>query len=402
MKLKTLATTQTSPGPGPGPGPEVLSALAPLMAIVLIGFLIIGIALPVLPIYVHSELKLSAFFVGLVTGSQFAASLISRVWAGHYADSSGPRRAVVAGMLAASVSGLIYLLSFALKSAPLLSVFTLVLGRGLLGAAESFIITGALSWGLARVHGASGKVIAWIGMSMFAAFALGAPIGTLLYAKYGFVAIALATALMPAVTLLPVLSMPPLKPQSEAKPSIKHVIKTVAAPGFGLALSSIGFGSITAFIALLFLQQGWTPAWLAFTAFATAFIAARVVFGHLPDRLGGAKVALVFALIEGLGQALIWCATTSEVALVGTALTGVGYSLVYPALGLVAVRRVPVVNRGLAMGAYTAFLDVALGIATPTLGMLAHWTGLQTLFLIGALSACGSAGVAFILMDNAQ
>lgn len=397
MKLKTLAATQTSPGPGP----EVLSALAPLMAIVLIGFLIIGIALPVLPIYVHSELKLSAFFVGLVTGSQFAASLISRVWAGHYADRSGPKRAVVVGMLVASVSGLIYLLSFALKSAPLVSVLTLVVGRGLLGAAESFIITGALSWGLARVHGASGRVIAWVGMSMFAAFALGAPVGTLLYAKYGFVAIALATALMPALTLLPVLSMPPLTPRSETKPSIKRVIKTVATPGFGLALSSIGFGSITAFIALLFLQQGWTPAWLAFTAFATSFIAARVVFGHLPDRLGGAKVALVFALIEGLGQALIWCATTSEVALVGAALTGAGYSLVYPALGLVAVRRVPVENRGLAMGAYTAFLDVALGVATPCLGMLANWTGLQALFLIGALAACGSAGVAFILIDNA-
>jgi hypothetical protein len=63
------------------------AALLPIMAAVLIAVLIIGVAPPVLPLHVHHGLGLSAFVVGLVTGSQFAASLISRVWAGHYADS---------------------------------------------------------------------------------------------------------------------------------------------------------------------------------------------------------------------------------------------------------------------------------------------------------------------------
>src|SRR6266436_4725263 len=66
------------------PGPEATSvaALIPIMAVVLIAFLIIGLALPVLPLHVHQGLALSAFVVGLVTGSQFAASLISRVCSG--------------------------------------------------------------------------------------------------------------------------------------------------------------------------------------------------------------------------------------------------------------------------------------------------------------------------------
>src|SRR5262245_9559190 len=55
------------------PGP--ITALLPIMAAVLIAFLIIGLALPVLPLHVHQRLGLSAFVVGLVTGSQFAASL---------------------------------------------------------------------------------------------------------------------------------------------------------------------------------------------------------------------------------------------------------------------------------------------------------------------------------------
>src|SRR5262245_50156486 len=64
-------------------------ALLPLMVVVLVVFLVTGFAIPVLPLHVHQELGFGTFVVGLVTGSQFAASLISRVWSGHYADSRG-------------------------------------------------------------------------------------------------------------------------------------------------------------------------------------------------------------------------------------------------------------------------------------------------------------------------
>jgi hypothetical protein len=60
-----------------------IGALIPIMAVVLIAFLIIGLALPVLPLHVHQDLGFGAFIVGLVTGSQFGASLLSRMSAGH-------------------------------------------------------------------------------------------------------------------------------------------------------------------------------------------------------------------------------------------------------------------------------------------------------------------------------
>src|SRR5271156_3666451 len=82
-----------------------ITALLPIMTVVLVAFLVIGLALPVLPLHVVHGLGLGPFVVGLVTGSQFAASLVSRVWAGHYSDRSGAKRAVVAGLLAAAASG---------------------------------------------------------------------------------------------------------------------------------------------------------------------------------------------------------------------------------------------------------------------------------------------------------
>src|ERR671927_1874034 len=159
--------------------PSVTSVLLPIMSVVFVGFLIIGMALPVLPLHVHQSLGLSTFVVGLVTGSQFVAALISRIWSGHYADTRGAKRAVLVGLLAAVAGGLLYLVSLRFTGTPAGSAALLLVGRALLGAAESFIITGGVTWGLALAGPANaGKVIAWVGMAMFAALALGAPLGT--------------------------------------------------------------------------------------------------------------------------------------------------------------------------------------------------------------------------------
>src|SRR5437764_2880022 len=132
---------------------------------------------------------------------------------GHYSDSRGAKRAVVVGLTAASASGLLYLFSLLFSGAPLTSIAMLLLGRGLLGAAESFIITAAVSWGLALADPRStGKVIAWVGSAMFAAFAIGAPAGAALYAAYGFAAIAIATAAAPLLALLLVARLPTVVP----------------------------------------------------------------------------------------------------------------------------------------------------------------------------------------------
>jgi MFS family permease len=341
--------------------------------------------------------------VGLVAGSQFATSLISRPWAGHYSDRSGPKRAVVVGLLAAAASGWLYLLSFRLSSAPLTSVAILLLGRALLGGAESFVITAAVTWGLALVSPQkTGKVIAWVGSAMFAAFAIGAPAGSALYAGYGFAAIALATVVAPLATLLLIAPLPAVAPVVRARLSFARVFGAVWVPGLGSAFGSVGFGAVTAFVALLFANRGWADGWLAYSAYAIAFILARLFFGHVADRIGGARVALVCALIEAVGLALIWLATRPELALIGAALTGFGFSLVYPGFGVEAVRRVPAQNRGLAMGAYTAFLDLAQGLASPALGLVANAAGLSSVFLASAITVlCATLVATWLMMHSA-
>ena len=120
----------------------------------------------------------------------------------------------------------------------------------------------------------------------------------------------------------------------------------------------------------------------------------RVLWGHLPDTHGGAKVALFSVLVEAAGLALIWAAPSAEVAFAGAVLTGLGYALVYPGLGVEAVRRVPPQSRGLAMGAYTAFFDLGIAVASPALGLVATGAGLKAVFLVSAMLVLCAAAIA--------
>ncbi|WFU10307.1 arabinose transporter [Rhizobium sp. CB3090] len=369
--------------------------LLPIMTAVFVAFLVIGLALPVLPMHVHDGLGLGGFAVGVVAGAQFAASLVSRVWAGHFADNRGGKLAVVCGLVGASVAGLLYLVSLEFESTPVASVSILVAGRAVLGGAESFIITGAVGWGLVLGSPANtGKVIAWIGTAMYAAFAVGAPIGGSLYDAFGFVSVALATILVPALTLSVVVPMKAVASPHREPAAIRAVLGAIWVPGVGLAMASLGFGAMMTFASLLFAERGWTPVWIGVTVFAVSFICARVFCGHLADRLGGATVALACLVLEALGLAVIWYSPWELLAVLGAALTGFGYSLVYPGLGVEAIRRAPAKSNGLAMGTYTAFLDLALGFASPLLGLLAGGAGTRSVFLASAIVVACACPVA--------
>ena len=161
-----------------------------------------------------------------------------------------------------------------------------------------------------------------------------------------------------------------------------------------MAFASLAYGTMIAFAVLHFTERGWQPAWLSFTLFALALIVARLFFGGLPDRMGGAKCAMVFVVVQSAGLALIWLAPTAFLGFAGAALTGFGYSFVYPGLGIEAVRRAPAESRGTAMGIYTAFLDVALGVLSPLLGLLAGVAGLSSVFGVSALLALCTVPIA--------
>jgi MFS family permease len=375
--------------------------MLPITLAVFVGFLTIGLPLPLLPLHLHYTLGLSPVVVGLAIGAQFAAALLSRAWAGGLADTRGSKRAMLLGLVIAALSGTAYLASLAFAATPPASLGVLLLGRVLLGCAESLIITGALSWGIALVGPQNaGKVMAWIGIAMYAAYSTGAPLGTLIYGSHGFAGIAIGTMLIPLLALAIVAPARAVAVSSARRMPFYKVLGTVWVPGLGLLLCSVGLGVITTFVALLFAAKNWGSASLAFTAFGIAFIGARLMFAHLPDKIGGAKVALVCVLIEAAGQLLIWQADHVLMAYAGAALTGFGFSLAFPGFGVEAVRRAPPQSRGAAMGAFMAFLDISLGVTGPAAGAIAGAAGVSAVYLAGSAAVALAAVVAVMLLLN--
>lgn len=376
---------------------SALVRLSPFVFIVFFGFLAIGLPLTALPLHVHGALGLGAVMVGVVIGLQSVATLLTRRHAGVLSDTGGPKRAVLRGLAISALAGLCYGLSTAVPAGVGLAV--LLLGRVALGLGESLLITGALSWAIGVVGPQnSGKVMAWNGIAMYGALALGAPVGgALLSVKLplaplshglgGFALVAVAAALAPLVGLVVAVFVPPVAPAAGVRMPFTAVMGTIARPGLGLALSSVGFTMLAAFAPLLFAARGWDGAGLALSAFGAAYIATRLVAGGLPDRLGGRRVAIGSLLVELVGQAVIATAATPDVAVAGAAITGLGFSLVFPSLGVEAVRRVPPQNRGVALGAYVAFFDLAIALSAPGAGLLVGAWGYASVFAAGAVAA---------------
>jgi MFS family permease len=114
----------------------------------------------------------------------------------------------------------------------------------------------------------------------------------------------------------------------------------------------------------------------------------RLVGSGLPDRFGATAVAMGSLAFEAVGQLLIWQAGSPAMAVLGATLTGLGFSLVFPAMGVLATRSVPPDQRGRAVGNFIAFADIALGVTGPVVGVATQWFGITTAFLVGAAATC--------------
>jgi predicted MFS family arabinose efflux permease len=84
-------------------------------------------------------------------------------------------------------------------------------------------------------------------------------------------------------------------------------------------------------------------------------------------------------------------------AIVGAAAMGTAFSLLYPSLSLVVVNRVSDARRGAALGTFTAFFDLGVGVGAPLAGIAAALGGYPAAFWVAAGCALGTLSVAIAL-----
>lgn len=362
--------------------------LYPLVIALFFSYLTISAPLAVIPLYVHDQLNLNNFWVGIAVGTQFVATVLTRPYAGRIADQVSAKRATLQGMVSLLVAGVIYIIVFFLPLPIVFKFILLLVGRLVHGYAESLLVSGHLTWGLGLVgQKKAGKLLSFTGMSMFGALAAGAPLGLWLYESYGFYAVALLIVALPLISLVIDLFIRATQPHTGTYPPLKQVIQYVWRFGLVLALQGVGFACIGTFVALYFKQQQWAYAGYALTFFGLAFVAVRIFCGHLTDKVSGFKLVKYSLMIEAIGLFLLFVSPRVEVALLGAVVTGAGCSLIYPALGVELIKGAPAQIRGTAMGVFSACQDIAYAIYAPIFGLVALYLGYPFVFIVAAFCA---------------
>jgi MFS family permease len=359
-------------------------AFAGIFAVTFSGLLGVGAVLPVLPRYVHGPLHAGDIAVGIVIGSYAITGLLLRPVSGRLADTRGRKPMVLFGAILLGVSGLLYL--------PSLGLAGLILARLLLGIGEGAVYTAGSAWIVDLSPPARrGRVLGLYGLAVWGGLSVGPLAGEAIFHAAGYHAVWLFAAAMPMLGAAVASRVPdPFEPVPHAEPH-PLIAPEAVRPGIAVAMAAVGYAAVATFIVLHLEARGVGHGATVFAVFAAMIVLARLFAGDLPDRVGGAPVAIGATLGEAVGLVLIALAHSLPVALLGGMAMGAAFSLLNPSLMLIAVSRVSQSARGAAMGTFTAFFDAGVGLGAPLAGLAAALSGYEGSFLLAAAIAAGSA-----------
>jgi MFS family permease len=370
--------------------PGIMASLG-VFAAALMAFLSIGAALPVLPSYVHGPRHSGDVAVGMVVGAFAITAVICRPLAGRQADWRGRRVVMVTGALIMALGGLLYLVSDGIPS--------LILGRLVSGAGEGLVYTAGATWAVDLApEDRRGLALGLFGLAVWGGLSLGPVAGELLRSDVNYDAVWIFTAVLPLVGAIIATRLPDpvlVSAEAQVKRGLRAMFPRAAhRPGIALALANVGYAALAGFAVLALKARGIGDGATVFTAFAVAVFASRLVLSRVPDRAGARPTATAAGLLEALGLSIIAAAQSLPLALVGAVVVGVGFSMLFPSLALMVVGDVEDDRRGSALGAFTAFFDIGVGLGGPISGATAAIAGYPAVFYLSAVAALGTAVLA--------
>lgn len=375
--------------------PTFPSGSGSVFAATLLNMLAVGAALPVLPRYIKGPIGGSDVDVGLVIGAFAFAAIVVRPLAGRWGDRRGRRPVMIAGTAFTAVAGALYAVPW--------GVAGLVAARVILGAGEGVVYTSGAAWMADRASDDErGRVIGLYGLAIWGGVSAGPVLGeglfdwTHSYNAVWILCVALSIGSLVALFWMPGERSGKAHEATEAPATgwASYVPKASIRPGLALMTANLGYAAVSSFLVLMLDKRGIGHGATAFAVFAAAVVVNRVLFGDLPDRFGGRAAAMYAAGLEGAGLLILAAGQSLPVMLVGSAIMGSGFAMLFPSLALLVLARTRPEQRGAAMGTFTAFFDIGLALGSPLVGVVAATTGYGGAFIAGALGALGGLLIA--------
>jgi MFS family permease len=377
-----------------GAGRSILAA----RLVVLVTFLDLFIQFPVVAPYA-AALGASPVVTGLVVGVYSATNLVGNLLAGVWLDHWGRRRPVLIGLVASAVA----LGAYALARTP----EQLIVARAVHGLATAVLTPGAFAIigdsaaqdRRARVMGVSGAIIA-------IAAVIGPPLAGIGRDRLGPEAVFVggAAVMLVAAAIFGSLVEPDTVPTarpSRVEPAASWYLlgrpRLVGACLAALALT-VGLGTLVTHLPQVLTLAGETGmrAGLAFTVYAlVAMLAMATPLNRLSDRIGRYRPVATGLVLIGAGMLVLGLIGGTLGVIVGMAVFGLGFGLLFPAATALVAEASGRAERGFAFGVFYAVYSLGVVIGALLSGLVSQVSGLASgaPFLWAALLALAVAPV---------
>lgn len=341
------------------------------------GFIALGAAFAVVPDIVKDDMHGTDVVVGWTLTVFASAALLTRFFAGVGIDRRGARAIFALGFLLLAIAGGLFMFITPDRE------WLLFTARGVQGVGQACMFTAGLSWAVNLApESRRGQAMSLFGLSVWAGLTIGPVVAQLLLDHAGTHAAELLMLVAPALALVALAGMRSPAAHGEA-PSLGFAREAVR-PSLGLMTGAVVMATIVGFAVLTFDDRSGGGGAYVIGAYGAATFAGRVFIGHLPDKLGAYTTGALAFVLALIGVSTIAVAPNWELGMVGGAVCGVAWSLLFPALGLLAVDRTPRAQRNAALAIYTAGFDLGTLLSGFALGYIANAAGYTAVYAFGA------------------
>ena len=351
---------------------------------------------PILPLYLSSH-GLSASQIGMVMGITAIGALIMRPSSGRSVDRYGSRPIILFGqsILAVCFSAYFWFTGFI----PLLII------RFLHGAAQSFYSTASVTFA-SSVESPQNTAGAISLFTVFTMVGLGAAtsLAPLLYLEISFFPLVglslLSLAIAIAFALFRARPIAPLK-DAERMPfsSVMH-LPAVWAPTVCLFASNFAFSTLFTFVPLYALSESVSGYSSFYICFAVAVIVTRLAVQSLTQTFSAEMVATVASALNVLSALVVMVNPSAWTFGLSGILVGLGFGIIFPALTVYVIQRIPPAVKGTALSILTAAGDVGNALGAAMLGIVAEWFGFRWVFAAAALVVLLCARYFYVTLVN--
>ena len=343
-------------------------------------FLTQYILVSTLPLFIIAEFGGSDVQAGLaMTSFQIGTSLF-RPFAGYLIDKKNKRQL----LLLALVLFNLVMLAFNFL-AGLEEIFVLRAFHGVLFSLTT--TTAAAIAVLVIPPSRRGEGVGYFAVTTNLAMVVGPLAGLLLYQLLGisvlflFLSLAAAAMLLGAflVPLAPSVTAPQDMPEG---PLLERLLEIKSLPAALLGgLVYFAYGGVLTFIPLYLHSLSMdSQTGVFFAVFALSIVVSRPVIGRLFDSLGPVYLILPGFAAFILGLVLFSQITTPSSLYAAAVVQGLGFGALSPSFQTLAIQSAPLSRAGAATATFFWFLDILVGIAAATLGLIAGAFGYTLMY----------------------